>query len=129
MNDALREAYAQVQWIWEQLEPADAVLASCVEKRDTAIKKLPWRITKKKGLSDLEDAIADAQLRTAKDFCNAVANMDEAIAGFGQASFRHFKRLQMVETGAWYGPSSSSGTPARTSMWKWKSNTRKRTTP
>lgn len=98
MNDALRGAYAQVQWIWEQLEPADAVLASCVEKRDTALKKLPWRIVKKKGLSDLEDAIADAQLRTAKDFCNAVANMDEAIAAFGQASFRHFKRLQMVET-------------------------------
>ena len=98
MNEALRGAYAQVQWIWEQLEPADAVLASCVEKRDTALKKLPWRIVKKKGLSDLEDAIADAQLRTAKDFCNAISNMDEAIAAFGQASFRHFRRLQMVET-------------------------------
>lgn len=98
MNEALRGAYAQVQWIWEQLEPADAVLASCVEKRDTALKKLPWRIVKKKGLSDLEDAIADAQLRTAQDFCNAVSNMDEAIAAFGQASFRHFRRLQMVET-------------------------------
>lgn len=94
MNEALRGAYAQVQWIWEQLEPADAVLASCVEKRDTALKKLPWRIVKKKGLSDLEDAIADAQLRTAKDFCNAISNMDEAIAAFGQASFRHFRRLQ-----------------------------------
>lgn len=32
MNEALRGAYAQVQWIWEQLEPADAVLASCVER-------------------------------------------------------------------------------------------------
>lgn len=98
MNEALRGAYAQVQWIWEQLEPADAVLASCVEKRDTALKKLPWRVVKKKGLSDLEDAIADAQLRTVKDFCNAISNMDEAIAAFGQASFRHFRRLQMVET-------------------------------
>lgn len=98
MNEALRGAYAQVQWIWEQLEPADAVLASCVEKRDTALKKLPWRVVKKQGLSDLEDAIADAQLRTAKDFCNAITNMDEAIAAFGQASFRHFKRIQMVDT-------------------------------
>lgn len=98
MNEALRGAYAQVQWIWEQLEPADAVLASCVEKRDTALKKLPWRVVKKQGLSDLEDAIADAQLRTARDFCNAITNMDEAIAAFGQASFRHFKRIQMVDT-------------------------------
>ena len=79
MNEALRGAYAQVQWIWEQLEPADAVLASCVEKRDTALKKLPWRIVKKKGLSDLEDAIADAQLRTAKDFCNAISWMKQSL--------------------------------------------------
>ncbi|MBR5998275.1 MAG: DUF935 family protein [Deltaproteobacteria bacterium] len=98
MNEALRGAYAQVQWIWEQLEPADAVLASCVEKRETALKKLPWRVVKKKGLSDLEDAIADAQLRTARDFCNAITNLDEAIAAFGQASFRHYKRIQMLET-------------------------------
>ena len=32
---------------WNRLMPC---LASCVEKRDTALKKLPWRIVKKKGL-------------------------------------------------------------------------------
>ncbi|WMB19174.1 hypothetical protein O4G19_08615 [Akkermansia muciniphila] len=48
MNEALRGAYAQVQWIWEQLEPADAVLASCVEKRDTALKSYPGALSKRK---------------------------------------------------------------------------------
>lgn len=97
LHEATRGAYAQIQWLWEQLEPADPILATCVDRRESALKKIPWDIVKMDGLSDIEDAIADAQLRTVQDFCNAVIGIDAAIAALGQASFRSFRRVQMLE--------------------------------
>lgn len=97
-NDALRGAYARLQWLWEQLEPADSLLAACVERRLGALKRIPWDLRKKDGLNDAEDALADAQLRTLQDFANALENLDEGIAALAQASFRHFRRLQLLET-------------------------------
>lgn len=97
LHEATRGAYAQIQWLWEQLEPADPILATCVDRRESALKKIPWDIVKMDGLSDIEDAIADAQLRTVQDFCNAVVGIDAAIAALGQASFRSFRRVQMLE--------------------------------
>lgn len=97
-NDALRGAYAQLHWLWEQLEPADAYLATCVERRLSALKKIPYDVVKKEGLSDAEDLLAEAQLRTLTDFLNALENIDEGIQALAQASFRHFRHLQLLET-------------------------------
>lgn len=97
-NDALRGAHAELQWLWEQLEPADALLATCVERRLGALKRIPWDLRKKDGLNDAEDALAEAQLRTLQDFANAIENLDEGIAALAQASFRHFRRVQLLET-------------------------------
>lgn len=97
-NDALRGAYAQLQWIWEQMEPADPVLATCVERRLGALVRIPWNIVKKDGLNDAEDAIAEAQVRTLTDFAHALENLDEVIPALAQASFRHFRRVQLLET-------------------------------
>lgn len=97
-HDALRGAYAQLQWLWEQLEPADPILATCVERRLGALKRIPWDLRKKDGLNDAEDALADAQLRTLQDFANAIENLEEGIAALAQASFRHYRRLQLLET-------------------------------
>lgn len=97
-HDALRGAYAQLQWLWEQLEPADSILATCVERRLGALKRIPWDLRKKDNLNDAEDALADAQLRTLQDFANAIENLEEGIAALAQASFRHYRRLQLLET-------------------------------
>ena len=98
LNDATRGAYCELQWIWEQLEPADPVLATCVDRRETALKKIPWDIKKKDGLTDAEDLLAEGQLRTAVDFLNALENLEEAITAFGQASFRAYRHIQLYET-------------------------------
>jgi len=98
LNDAMRGAWGQLQWLWEQLEPADPVLAACVDRRLGALKRIPWAIAKKEGLSDAEDLLAEAQLRTLQDFANAIENLDEGIAALAQASFRHYRRLQLLET-------------------------------
>lgn len=95
MNAAARGAHAEVQWLWEKLEPADGYLATCVDRRAAALKKLPWSIRPKEGLSDIERTLAEAQCRTLQDFANALPNIDEAIAAMGQASFRGFKHLQL----------------------------------
>lgn len=97
LAESTRGAYAQIQWLWEQLEPVDAILATCVDRRQAALKKIPWDIIKVDGLSDIEDAIAEAQVRTLQDFANAITNLDQAIVALGQANFRHYKILQMVE--------------------------------
>lgn len=97
-HDALRGAYAQLQWLWEQLEPADALLATCVERRLGALRRIPWDLQKKDNLSDVEDSLAEAQLRTLQDFANAIDNLDEGIAALARASFRHYCRLQLLET-------------------------------
>ncbi len=97
-NEATRGAYAQLQWLWEQLEPADPILATCVERRLGALKRIPWDIRKKEGLSDAEDLLAEAQLRTVQDFANAIENLDEGIEALAQASFRHYRHIQLLET-------------------------------
>lgn len=99
-NEATRGAYAQLQWLWEQLEPADSILATCVERRLGALKRIPWDIRKKDGLSDAEDLLAEAQLRTVQDFANAIENLDEGIEALAQASFRHYRHIQLLETEA-----------------------------
>ena len=98
MGESLRGAWAQLQWLWEQLEPADSILATCVERRLGALKRIPWDIVKKEDLSDAEDTLAEAQLRTLRDLANAIENLDEGIAALAQASFRHYRHLQMLET-------------------------------
>ena len=98
MGESLRGAWAQIQWMWEQLEPADAILSTCVERRLGALKRIPWDIVKKEDLSDAEDTLAEAQLRTLRDLANAIENIDEGIAALAQASFRHYRHLQMLET-------------------------------
>ena len=98
LNDASRGAWCELQWLWEQLEPADPILATCVDRRETALKKIPWSIVKKDGLTDAEDLLAEAQLRTALDFANALENIGEAISSLGQASFRAYRHIQLYET-------------------------------
>ncbi len=97
MNEALRGAHARIQWLWEHLEPADAILATCVDRRLGALKKIPWDIRKKDGLTDAEDLLAEAQLRTMQDLCNSIGNLDEGIAALAQASFRSYRHLQLFE--------------------------------
>lgn len=99
-NEATRGAYAQLQWLWEQLEPADPILATCVERRLGALKRIPWDIRKKAGLSDAEDLLAEAQLRTLQDFANAIENLADGIEALAQASFRHYRHIQLLETEA-----------------------------
>ncbi len=98
VNEATYGAYGRIQWLWEQLEPADSILATCVERRLGALVRIPWDIVKKPGLNDAEDVIAEAQLRTLRDFANALENLDEGIMALAQASFRHYRKIQLLET-------------------------------
>ena len=87
-------AYAEQQWIWEQMEQYDPMLLTCLTKRDDALDKYDWSITVKPDLDDRDSLLAEAQQRTITDLCNAIVNMDEAITALSQASRRHYKFLQ-----------------------------------
>lgn len=94
LQDCQLGAYAEQQWIWEQMERYDAMLMTCITKRDSALGKYDWSITVKPDLDDRDSLLAEAQQRTIQDLCNAIVNMDEAITALSQASRRHYKFLQ-----------------------------------
>lgn len=94
LQDCQLGAYAEQQWIWEQMEQYDPMLMTCLTKRDDALDKYDWSITIKPGLDDRDSLLAEAQQRTINDLCNAIVNMDEAITALSQASRRHYKFLQ-----------------------------------
>lgn len=98
VNEARRGAWGELQWLWEALEPADPVLATCVERRLAALKKIPWDIVPMDGLNDAEMCLAEAQVRTLTDFANAIENLKEGIVAMGQASFRAYKHIQLFES-------------------------------
>lgn len=90
----LQGVYAPIQWLYEQVEKADTFLSACIDRREAALGKIPWDIRKKSKLDDVDDAIAESQLRTCLDFCNSIKNLNDAIVSMGQADFRGFKILQ-----------------------------------
>ena len=94
LQDCQLGAYAEQQWIWEQMERYDAMLMTCITKRDDALSKYDWSITVKPDLDDRDSLLAESQQRTITDLCNAIVNMDEAITSLSQASRRHYKFLQ-----------------------------------
>lgn len=94
LQDCQLGAYAEQQWIWEQMERYDAMLMTCITKRDDALSKYDWSITVKPDLDDRDSLLAESQQRTITDLCNAIVNMDEAITALSQASRRHYKFLQ-----------------------------------
>ena len=99
LQDCQLGAYAEQQWIWEQMEQYDAMLMTCITKRDDALSKYDWSVTVKPDLDDRDSLLAEAQQRTIQDLCNAIVNMDEAITALSQASRRHYKFLQPYADG------------------------------
>ena len=86
LQDCQLGAYAEQQWIWEQMEQYDPMLMTCITKRDDALSKYDWSVTVKPDLDDRDSLLAEAQQRTITDLCNAIVNMDEAITALSQAS-------------------------------------------
>ena len=84
LQDCQLGAYAEQQWIWEQMERYDAMLMTCITKRDDALSKYDWSITVKPDLDDRDSLLAESQQRTITDLCNAIVNMDEAITALSQ---------------------------------------------
>lgn len=99
LQDCQLGAYAEQQWIWEQMEQYDPMLMTCITKRDDALSKYDWSVTVKPDLDDRDSLLAEAQQRTITDLCNAIVNMDEAITALSQASRRHYKFLQPYADG------------------------------
>ena len=64
LQDCQLGAYAEQQWIWEQMERYDAMLMTCITKRDDALSKYDWSITVKPDLDDRDSLLAESQQRT-----------------------------------------------------------------
>lgn len=60
LQDCQLGAYAEQQWIWEQMERYDAMLMTCITKRDDALSKYDWSITVKPDLDDRDSLLPRA---------------------------------------------------------------------
>ena len=96
---ARRGNYARLQYLYDQVERADPVLLTCVERRASALASLGWQIVKGRGHND---AAAEAQINAVERFIDGIDNLSEAIEHLSLAFFRGFSHCLPVWTAEGY---------------------------
>ena len=96
---ARRGNYARLQYLYDQVERADPVLLTCVERRASALASLGWQIVKGRGH---DDAAAEAQINAVERFIDGIDNLSEAIEHLSLAFFRGFSHCLPVWTAEGY---------------------------
>ena len=96
---ARRGNYARLQYLYDQVERADPVLLTCVERRASALASLGWQIVKGRGHVG---AAAEAQINAVERFIDGIDNLSEAIEHLSLAFFRGFSHCLPVWTAEGY---------------------------
>ncbi|MBO7223798.1 MAG: DUF935 family protein, partial [Kiritimatiellae bacterium] len=96
---ARRGNYARLQYLYDQVERADPVLLTCVERRASALASLGWQIVKGRGHND---AAAEAQINAVERFIDGIDNLSETIEHLSLAFFRGFSHCLPVWTAQGY---------------------------
>ena len=96
-NAARRNGSPLLQKIYSEIESADPVLMTCVERRQSALAGLGWRTVADASAADA--ALAEEQRRALEEFADGIANLDEAIEHLDLAFFRGHSVVQPVWEG------------------------------
>lgn len=97
-----RGQYADVMLAWVALEEYDETLATCVDRRQSALGEMEWSITanaKAVGDNPQLQALADDQQAYLAEAYDRIDNMTDAIKWLGMASFRGASHLEIVPSG------------------------------
>ncbi len=98
-RDIITGAWAEPQWIWEQIEQVHPRLISSIRTRESSLKEYELTIEHVEDLDDAQAALADAQERTMRDLLASIDNIPESIMELGVASRRHYTVLQPLDMG------------------------------
>lgn len=86
-----------LQRIYDEIELADPVLMTCVERRASALSALGWSVKKR---ASADQVLADEQLDALDEFASRIENLSEAIEHLDLAFFRRHSFVQPL----WEGP-------------------------
>ena len=86
-----------LQRIYDEIELADPVLMTCVERRASALSALSWSVKKR---ASADQVLADEQLDALDQFASRIENLSEAIEHLDLAFFRRHSFVQPL----WEGP-------------------------
>ena len=96
-NAARRNGSPLLQKIYAEIESADPVLMTCVERRQSALAGLGWRTVADASAADA--VLAEEQRRALEEFADGIANLDEAIEHLDLAFFRGHSVVQPIWEG------------------------------
>lgn len=96
-NAARRNGSPLLQKIYSEIESADPVLMTCVERRQSALAGLGWRTVADASAADA--GLAEEQRRALEEFADGIANLDEAIEHLDLAFFRGHSVVQPIWEG------------------------------
>ena len=96
-NAARRNGSPLLQKIYSEIESADPVLMTCVERSQSALAGLGWRTVADASAADA--VLAEEQRRALEEFADGIANLDEAIEHLDLAFFRGHSVVQPIWEG------------------------------
>lgn len=96
-NTARRHGSPLLQKIYAEIESADPVLMTCVERRQSALSGLGWRAVADASAENADRA--EEQRRALEDFANGIENLDDAIEHLDLAFFRGYSVVQPIWQG------------------------------
>lgn len=95
LDRALHGDFPRLQWLYYYMERRYSHLGTVIERRESAAKKLKWKVTPKD-----TSAAAQAQAAEITALLAGVENLDEAISHFLLADFRGFSAAEIVTDAA-----------------------------
>ena len=90
--------YAQIQYLYDEIESKDPTLGVCVTRRTSAVAELNWRVTPAGSSTDDPDlaSLAEEQIAFLKSEMERVDNLPDALEHLALAPFRGFSIVAPV---------------------------------
>lgn len=93
--DAARGGDTQrLHWLFQEIEAANPVLLTCVERRASALAGMPWKVDARASAKD--QTLADEQRDAVDGFLSGIENLAEAFEHLDLAFFRGFSHVQPI---------------------------------
>lgn len=92
--------YAQLQYIYNEIENCDATLNVCVTRRCSALSELDWRVVRSddrlfKRDKKVEENLAQEQIEFLESAIAKIDNLPDALDHFGLSAFRGFSLVNV----------------------------------
>lgn len=85
----------RLHWLFAEIERANPILFTCVERRAAALSMKPWQVTAR---PSADEALGEAQKQSVEEFLAGIENFAEMVEHLDNAFFRGFAYAQPIWT-------------------------------